>query len=107
MKICRTLCAIALLSLTLTPAWASLTPTGHFSAEPERARLYASFEARERVTRQLAELGIDRGRAEQRVAQMTDREIAGLQDRIGDLPAGAGMGTTNLLLIIIILILLL
>ena len=41
-----------------------------------------------------------------RVEQMTEAEIASLQGKINELPAGAGIGTLELLLIIIILILL-
>ncbi len=107
MKYCQRFCAAALLSLVLSPAWASLTPTIQFSAEPERAPLQANREARQRVTEQLIELGVEPAMAAERVQQMTGSEIANLQNGIASLPAGAGIDTTNLLLIIIILILLL
>jgi len=42
-----------------------------------------------------------------RVNEMTGAEIAALQGKINQLPAGAGISTVNLLLIIIILILIL
>jgi hypothetical protein len=38
---------------------------------------------------------------------MTDQQISSLQGQLAELPAGAGVSTTNLLLIIIVLILLL
>lgn len=107
MKYCQKFCAAALLSLILSPAWASLAPTTQFSAEPERAPLQANWEARQRVAEQLTGLGVEPVAAAARVRQMTDSEIANLQDRIESLPAGAGLNTTDLLLIIIILILLL
>ena len=62
---------------------------------------------REHVEQQLIRLGVDRAEAIARVQQMTDRQIAGLQGQLSELPAGAGVSTTNLLLIIILVILIL
>jgi hypothetical protein len=52
-------------------------------------------------------MGIDPLTAKARVSQMTDEEVAQLNGRIAELPAGAGVSTTHLLLIIIIIILIL
>ena len=60
---------------------------------------------RQHIEQQLVEHGVDPAEAARRVGQLTDAEIASLESRIDQMPAG-GMGTTNLLLIIIILILL-
>lgn len=52
------------------------------------------FLAREDVRKQMVELGIDPAEAEARVAAMTDREVADLAGRLGELPAGGvGVGT--------------
>ena len=107
MKLCYRYCSIVLLSLVLSPAWAALTPTQQFAAEPERAQLQVRSEARAQLTRKMVELGVARDSAIERVGQLTDPEVLALQDRIDELPAGAGVSTTNLLLIVIILILLL
>jgi len=59
-----------------------------------------------RVQQQLIQLGVDPVAAIDRVNQMTEVEIARMQGKIDQLPAGAGLSTVDLLLIIILLILL-
>lgn len=55
----------------------------------------------------MIEHGLDPAEATRRVNQMTDQQISAVQGKISELPAGAGVSTTNLLLIIILVILLL
>lgn len=73
---------------------------------PDQARLISSLQ-NEQIRSQLVEMGVDPVAAAERVKQMTSSEIASLQGKIDQLPAGAGLSTIDLLLIIIILILLL
>jgi hypothetical protein len=84
-----------------------MVATPQMSAEPERARLIENLAKRDLVERQLIGLGVDPADAAQRVNQMTEQQISSLQGQITQLPAGAGVSTTNLLLIIILVILLL
>lgn len=107
MKHCKKFTLIALLWLALSPAYAAMVPTTQFSAEPERAQMRINVAQRQQVELQLIELGVDREEAIERVSQMTDQQISSLQGKITELPAGAAVGTIELLLIILILILLL
>jgi hypothetical protein len=74
------------------------------SAHPAAA---VTSEQRRQTVQQLIARGVDPAEAELRVGQMTDAQVLTLQGKIDALPAGAGIGTTNLLLIIIVLILIL
>ncbi|MDH3386966.1 MAG: PA2779 family protein [Gammaproteobacteria bacterium] len=103
----RKFIGIALLWLLVSSAYAAMTPTVQFAAEPERVQLARNLDHREHVRQQLIELGVDPIEATERVSQMTDQQVSRIQGKITELPAGAGMSTTNLLLILIILILLL
>ncbi|MDH3219016.1 MAG: PA2779 family protein [Gammaproteobacteria bacterium] len=98
---------IALLSLLASGAYAAIAPTAQFAAEPERAQLAGNLDQREHVRQQLIEFGVDPLEASKRVSQMTDQQVSTIQGDITELPAGAGVSTTNLLLIVIILILIL
>ena len=92
---------------SMSSAFAAMVPTAELTAEPQRAQLAPGLEQREQVKQQLIELGVAPTEAGQRVSQMTDRQVSALQGKMTELPAGAGVSTTNLLLIIIVLILLL
>ena len=107
MKHCKKITLIALLWLALSPAYAAMVPTTQFTAEPERARLIINTAQRQQVEQQLIELGVGQEEAIERVSQMTDQQIASLQGKITELPAGAAVGTIELLLIVIIILLLL
>lgn len=103
----RKLTFMVLLSLSASIAFAAMVPTAQLANEPATAQLGNYPEQRQRVTQQLIEHGIDPAEASKRVNQMTDQQISALQGKITELPAGAGVSTTNLLLIIILVILLL
>jgi hypothetical protein len=62
---------------------------GTSSSQQTRARLQAFLE-REAVTAELARLGIDPAQARRSVDGMTDRELAAVEGRLSELPAGAG-----------------
>jgi hypothetical protein len=96
-----------LLWLALSPAYAAMISTPQFAAEPERAQLNSISVLRQQVKQQLIELGVDPAAATERVRHMSDQQISSLQGELATLPAGAAVGTTELLLIIILVILLL
>jgi len=107
MKYCKKLTLMALLWLAMSPAYAAMVPTAQFSAEPERAHLRIYIAQRQQVELELIELGVDPAEAIERVSQMTDQQISSLQGELATLPAGAAVGTIELLLIIILVLLLL
>lgn len=98
---------MAVLWLSTSTAFAAMVSTSSLITEPERTQLVRNIAERQHVEQQLIELGVDPVDASERVSQMTDQQISSLQEQIVELPAGAGVSTTNLLLIIIVLILLL
>ena len=67
-------------------------------------QLQAALE-RQDVRTQLISLGVDPEKAKARVANLTQDEVAKLQSRIGDLPAGAGVIEVIGILFIVLLIL--
>jgi hypothetical protein len=107
MQYLKKLTLTTLLSLALSPAYAAMISTPQFTAEPERAQLNSVSVQRQQVKQQLIEHGVDPVAATERVRHMTDQQISSLQGELATLPAGAAVGTTELLLIIILVILLL
>jgi uncharacterized protein YpuA (DUF1002 family) len=95
-----------LLLMPLAPATAGMVSTDNILRQRDRIQLTELLE-RDDVQQQLIQLGVDPFSAKARIKQMTDEEVAQLNGRIAELPAGAGISTTHLLLIIIILILIL
>jgi hypothetical protein len=95
-----------LLLMPLAPVTAGMVTTDDILRQRDRTQLTELLE-RDDVQQQLIQLGVDPLSAKARVNQMTDEEIAQLNGRIAELPAGAGITTTHLLLIIIIIILIL
>jgi TolA-binding protein len=74
------------------------------SVEVQRDELQTLF-ARDDVVQKLSSLGVDVADAQQRVANLSDTEVAQLHEQINDLPAGAGaLGTIALVLLILILL---
>ena len=64
-----------------------------------------AFLAREDVREQMVALGVDPAEAAQRVAGLTEAEVAQLSERIDALPAGAGAVEVVLLVILVLLVL--
>lgn len=87
------------------PLQASMVETTEMLLQSERVELITLLE-REEVQQQLIELGVDHEAALARVNQMTHEEIATLNGKITDLPAGAGVSTIDLLLVILLIVLL-
>ena len=103
----RKLTFLVVLWLSASSAFAAMVPTAQLADEPSAAQLSSYTEQRQQVTQQLIEQGVEPEEATKRVNQMTDQQISAVQGKIAELPAGAGVSTTNLLLIIILVILLL
>lgn len=102
------LLAAALLGTSITPAQAAMIGTSKVLAaergSPDRDRLTSLLE-REDLQRQLAAMGIDVQQARDRVATLTDAEVAQLNQRVGALPAGGDtvLGVFVLLLLILVI----
>lgn len=64
--------------------------------------------ARDNVQQQLVRFGVDPADAEQRIASLSDRELAALEQRMNELPAGAGaievLGIVLLVLLVLELV---
>ena len=96
---------VAVLWLMMLPAHAAMTGTAELlTTTPDRTQLINSLQNQE-VQQQLIELGVDPVAAMNRVNQMTETEIAAMQGKIDQLPAGAGLSTVELLLIILLIVL--
>ena len=98
---------VSMLSLLILPAHAAMVSSSELHAATP-AYPPADFSAQQQhVLQQLIEHGVDRETAIERVHKLDPQQLAELQVEIENLPAGAGISTTNLLLIIILLVLLL
>jgi hypothetical protein len=106
-KIGSLLLAAALLGVQLAPAQAAMIGTAQVLAA-EQGRLdrdkLASLLEREDLQRQLSALGVDVQHAKDRVAGLTDAEVAQLNQRIDELPAGGNALGIILLIFIIFII---
>jgi hypothetical protein len=106
-KIGSLLLAAALLGVQLAPAQAAMIGTAQVLAA-EQGRLdrdkLASLLEREDLQRQLSALGVDIQHAKDRVAGLTDAEVAQLNQRIDELPAGGNALGIILLIFIIFII---
>jgi hypothetical protein len=102
------LLATSLLGTSIAPAQAAMVGTSQVLAAEQgsldRARLTSLLE-REDLQRQLAAMGVDVQQARDRVAGLTDAEIAQLNHRIGARPAGGDtvLGVFVLLLLILVI----
>lgn len=97
---------VSMLGLT-APIQAAMLPTQAMlsSAEVQQQRnSVADFMARDDVRQQLQRFGVDPQQASERVAALSDAEIADLNGRIADLPA-AGSDVIGVLLFLFILLL--
>jgi len=72
-------------------------------AQLDRAALLDAL-SRGDLTDQLVLMGVSAEAAAERVARMTDAELAALNDRLSELPAGAGALETILAIFLILII---
>ena len=107
-----TLVAVPLLALTFSQsAGAGIVSTEAAMQMAERSarieRIHSVL-ARDNVQEQLVRLGVDPADAERRVASLSDSELAQLEQRMDDLPAGAGalevLGIVLLVLLVLELV---
>ncbi|MDT3705607.1 MAG: DUF6627 family protein [Thiobacillus sp.] len=102
------LLAASLLGTSIAPAQAAMVGTAQVIAAEQgsldRARLVSLLE-REDLQRQLTAMGVDVRQARERIASLTDAEVAQLNVRIGELPAGGAtaLGVFVLLLIVLVI----
>jgi hypothetical protein len=101
------LCALALFGATTSPIHASMLGTGSLieaeQSTVDRERLLGQLE-REEVRAQLQAMGVSSQAAVERVARMTDAEIRMLNERLEEMPAGAGALTVVLVILVMLLI---
>lgn len=101
------LLSLSLIMLPMIPAQAALVGNGQListaSAEANRTALLEALD-RDAVRQQLAALGVTPEQAQLRVSQMTDQEVAQLNQQLADLPAGGDLIGILLLIFIIFVI---
>lgn len=93
-----------MMMIQISSVQAKMVGTGEVLQSADRTQIVKILQRKD-MQKQLISLGVDPASALARVNQMTDSEIAQINGRLAELPAGAGVSTVELLLIIIILIL--
>jgi hypothetical protein len=100
-------CALALFGASVSPLYASMLGTGSLiaaeQAGADRERLLGMLE-RDEVRGQLQAMGVSADLAAERVARMTDAEVRMLNERLDELPAGAGVLGVLLFLFVLFVI---
>lgn len=101
------LLSASLLGATIAPAQAAMVGTAQVIAAQQgaldRARLAALLE-REDLQRELGAMGVDVQHARDRVASLTDAEVARINQQLEQLPAGSDSVLGILVLIFIIFV---
>lgn len=89
-KILAILLSLSLILLPLGAAQGAMISNSQLlegNADAARAEFLQALQ-RDQVRSQMIRLGVDAEAVNQRLAQLTDQEIATLNERLGDLPAG-------------------
>jgi len=106
-KVGSLLLAASLLGAQVAPVQAGMIGTVHLLAAEQgrldRARLSSLLE-REDLQQQLAALGVDVNDARNRVAGLTDAEVARINQRLAELPAGGDVLGVIVLIFVIFVI---
>jgi len=101
------LCTALLLGFTAMPVFSAMVSTDDVLSEArgnaERAELMALLD-RDDVRAQLEKLGVEPEAAQARVAAMTDAEIAELNARMEDMPAGGSVASAILIIFLVFVI---
>lgn len=100
--------SVQLVALGSPTAAAGMIGTEQYAAAEQRDERLArvqDFLAHERVAAQFETLGVDADQAAERVAALTDAELAELDSQLGELPAGAGLLTIVGITFVVLLIL--
>jgi hypothetical protein len=100
-------CALALAAGSFSTAFAGMVGTEQLlvaeQVQMDREQLLATL-SRAEVKQQLSDMGVDPLQAAERVARMTDAEIAALSEGLGDLPAGSGvLGAVVLIFVVFVI----
>ena len=106
-KLGSVLLAMSLLGVQIAPAQAGMLSTGQVLAveqgKLDRDELVSLLE-REDLQRQLSALGVDVQHAKTRVAALTDAEVAQINQRVAELPAGgSALGVVLFIFIVFII----
>lgn len=102
------LLSLQLVTLGMPTAQAGMIGTDAYAAAEQRDQRLArvqDFLAEERVVAQFEALGVDPDQAAERVAALTDAELAQLDSQLDELPAGAGVLTILGVMFVVILVL--
>lgn len=102
------LLSVQLVALGIPAVQAGMIRTDEYAAAQERDERLSrvqDFLAEERVAAQFEALGVDAEQAAERVAALTDAELAQLDSQLDELPAGAGVLTVLGILFVVILVL--
>lgn len=97
------------LSMTSNAAFAAVISTEAALAGQQRAESIAHISAvllREDVSAALVQMGVDPAQAVERVAALTPNELAELQQKLGELPAG-GIGVIEVLGVVAVVLIIL
>lgn len=94
-------------TLPLQTAQAAMLGTSQVAAQasPDQRARVNDFLERQDVRQALENYGVSPADAKARVAAMTDEEVASLDKKIGDLPAGGDAGILGVLFAIFIILL--
>lgn len=95
------------LSVLTAPAHAALIGTDAVAAAEHRKAAEQKIQealARDDVAQQLSRMGVNADEARQRVAALSDQELAGLSDKLDRLPAGGDIfGTLGAIFVILLI----
>lgn len=101
------LCAVMLGTFQVFPAQAAMVGTASVihseSVRIDREQLAGMLE-REEIRQQLQAMGVDPESARQRVAMMTDVEVASLNQRLQEVPAGSDVLGVLLIIFVVFVI---
>jgi len=99
---------LLLFALVTSPLHASMVGTGELltseQAQMDRAQLMQTL-SRDDMRQQMERMGVAPEAAAERIARMTDAEVAELNQRLGELPAGAGVLETVAIIFLVLVIL--
>lgn len=106
----RALCMLGLLVAFITPATAGMVTTEqvlHESGVNEMKQELAQVLQRDEVQAELESMGVSPEAAQERVARLSDREVALLHQQVASLPAGSGASGLVVVLVVLLLVLIL
>jgi len=99
---------LLLFALVTSPLHASMVGTGELltseQAQMDRAQLMQTL-SRDDMRQQMERMGVAPEAAAERIARMTDSEVAALNERLAELPAGAGVLEAVAIIFLVLVIL--